>query len=100
MLPLIYVGVFSFISSFAISHHITTEYLNLNYYSESTNYEVLPNTNKKNSKVKFSNEVRFKCIPKVQDMSTNTLSELWYTKDNYKEFLLDYKKYKSKYKSI
>ena len=42
--------------------------------------------NKNNSKIRFSNVVRYRVIPSVLDLSSNTLNKLWYEDKDYKEF--------------
>tara|TARA_B100000424_G_C22483804_1_gene282105 strand:- start:68 stop:337 length:270 start_codon:yes stop_codon:yes gene_type:complete len=88
MLPLIYIGYISFISSFTISHCITREYLRHTLESEIGN-------SKKNSKVKFNTEVRFKLITPVSNISSETLDKLWYKKEDYEKFKNDFKRYNS-----
>ena len=92
MLPLIYVGFISFISSFTISHFFTREYLRDNFGGEFIEQ-------KKDSKVKFNTEVRFKAITPISNISSNTINKLWYKNEDYEEFKNEYLKLK-KYNSI
>jgi hypothetical protein len=92
MLPLIYVGLISFISSFTISHSFTREYLR-------DNFEGGFIENKTDSKVKFNTEVRFKAITPISNISSNTINKLWYKNEDYEEFKNEYLKLK-KYNSI
>lgn len=92
MLPLIYVGILSFVSSFMISHSITIECLR--YTIESKIEET-----KKDSKVKFNTEVRYKLITPISNISSDTLDKLWYKKEDYKKFKNDFIKLK-RYNSI
>jgi len=92
MLPLIYVGLISFISSFTISHSFTREYLRDNFEGELIE-------KKTDSKVKFNTEVRFKIISPISNISYNTINQLWYNKKDYEEFKNEYLKLK-KYNSI
>tara|TARA_B100000700_G_C14784170_1_gene732749 strand:- start:543 stop:821 length:279 start_codon:yes stop_codon:yes gene_type:complete len=92
MLPLIYVGLISFISSFTISHSFTREYLRDNFEGELIE-------KKKDSKVKFNTNIRFKVIPPISNISTNTINKLWYKNEDYEEFKNNFLKLK-KYNSI
>jgi hypothetical protein len=87
MIPLLYVGIISFISSFTVSNIITREYLRVNY--EYT-HEPFNDRSKKNSLVKFNTSIKVKTIPSIKDISSNTLSELWYNKEEYDVFKKDY----------
>ena len=92
MLPLIYVGVFCFISSFTVSHSITREYLR---YTIENHVE----ETKKDSKVKFNTEVRYKLITPISNISSDTIDKLWYKNEDYKKFKNDFIKLK-RYNSI
>ena len=92
MLPLIYVGFISFISSFTISHSFTREYLRDNFEGELIE-------KKTDSKVKFNTEIRFKTISPISNISSNTINKLWYKNEDYEEFKNDFLKLK-KYNSI
>ncbi len=87
MIPLLYVGIISFISSFSVSNIITREYLRVNY--EYT-HEPINDTSNRISLVKFNTSIRVKTIPSIKDISSNTLSELWYNKEEYDVFKKDY----------
>ena len=92
MIPLIYIGIFSFLSSFTISHSITREYLR-------HTFDIKIQESKKDSKVKFNTKVRFKVITPISNISNNTLDKLWYKKEDYQEFKKEFLKFK-KYNSI
>ena len=92
MLPLIYVGFISFISSFTISHSFTREILRFNFEGELIE-------KKTDSKVKFNTEIRFKTISPISNISSNTINKLWYKNEDYEEFKNDFLKLK-KYNSI
>lgn len=92
MLPLIYVGFISFISSFTISHSFTREILRFNFEGELIE-------KKTDSKVKFNTEIRFKTISPISNISSNTINKLWYKNEDYEEFKNEYLKLK-KYNSI
>ena len=96
MIPIIYIGFFSFLSSFTISHSVTREYLRYTYEIEIEN---LKKNLKKDSKVKFNNEVKFKIITPISNISSNTLDKLWYKKEDYHKFKKEFLKLK-RYKSI
>ena len=92
MLPLIYVGFISFISSFTISHTFTREILRFNFEGELIE-------KKTDSKVKFNTEIRFKTISPISNISSNTINKLWNKNEDYEEFKNEYLKLK-KYNSI
>ena len=80
MIPLLYVGVISFISSFSISNFITREYLRNTYtYVHEVNNVI----SDKNSLVKFDRYITVKTIPSIKDISSNSISELWYNREEY-----------------
>ena len=81
MIPIVYVGIISFFSSFSISHVITREYLRYSYEKEiyKANYT-------KKSLVKFNKYVAFKEIPSIKEISSNSLNELWYSSQDYEIF--------------
>ena len=79
MLPLLYVGIISFISSFTVSLFSTREILTYNY-----NKDIYPS--KTNSKVKFNCEILVRYIPTRESISSGTLTNLWYTKNDYDVF--------------
>lgn len=105
MLPLVYIGLISFFGSFSISHFFTQEYLRYKYQINiDDNLKSLLNSNNDNnpkskSLVKFNDDIDVKYIPSITDISSNTLSELWYDNDDYKRFKLEYLWY-NKYFSI
>ena len=94
MIPILYLGIISFFSSFSISHVITREYLRYRYEQElyKENYT-------KKSSVKFNKYVAFKEIPSIKEISSNSLSELWYSSQDYDFFKKEYLLH-NKYKSI
>jgi len=85
MLPLLYVGIISFFTSVSITNVITREYLRYTYENK-LNKELY----KKKSLVKFNKYIRVKKIPSIMDLSYNSLSELWYNKDDYELFNKEY----------
>jgi hypothetical protein len=92
MIPIIYIGIFSFFSSFTISHSVTREYLRYTF-------DIKIEESKKDSKVKFNNEVKFKIITPISNISSNTLDRLWYKKEDYHKFKKEFLKLK-RYNSI
>ena len=94
MIPILYLGIISFFSSFSISNVITREYLRYRYEQElyKENYT-------KKSSVKFNKYVAFKEIPSIKEISSNSLSELWYSSQDYDFFKKEYLLH-NKYKSI
>ena len=94
MIPILYLGIISFFSSFSISHVITREHLRYRYEQElyKENYT-------KKSSVKFNKYVAFKEIPSIKEISSNSLSELWYSSQDYDFFKKEYLLH-NKYKSI
>ena len=93
MIPLIYLGFISFVSSFSISHFITKEYLR-------TNFVIQPVESKNDSKVKFNTEIKFRRINHKSSLSPNTVKKLWYTKKEYEKFKDDYEKLKGHYEKF
>ena len=85
MIPLVYIGIISFISSFSLANVLTREYLR--HECEKQLYESIST---KTSLVKFNKCVTVKEIPSVKDISSNTLSELWYNMKDYDLFKKDY----------
>jgi hypothetical protein len=85
MLPLLYVGIISFFTSFSITNVITREYLRSTYENK-LNKELY----KKKSLVKFNKYIRVKKIPSLMDLSYNSFSELWYNKYDYELFNKEY----------
>jgi hypothetical protein len=79
MIPLLYVGVLSLLSSFSVSHFITSEYLRYTYVEP-----------KKKLIVKFDKIIRVRTIPSVRSLSSNTLNKLWYTGRDYARFKQEY----------
>lgn len=94
MIPIVYVGIISFFSSFSISHVITREYLRYSYEKE-----IYKENYTKKSLVKFNKYVAFKEIPSIKEISSNSLNELWYSSQDYEIFKKEYLLY-NKYKSI
>ena len=96
MVPLIYVGIISFLSSFTVSHFTTRELLRYKYEQEMYEKAIEP---KKDSLVKFNNIIKVQTIPSVKDLSTNTLSSLWYQSNDYYKFQIQ-NSLTAKYNSI
>jgi hypothetical protein len=94
MIPIVYVGIISFFSSFSISNVITREYLRYTYEKE-----IYKEDYTKKSLVKFNKYVAFKEIPSIKEISSNSLNELWYSSQDYEIFKKEYLLY-NKYKSI
>ena len=95
MIPLLYIGIISFSGSFLLSFSLTSEYLIMR-----TNLlldKMKPK--KKSTSIKFDNVIRFKYIEPRDNLSSTTLSKLWYSKEEYRQFQEDYKR-ESKYHSI
>ena len=83
MISLLFIGIFSFVSSFTVSHITTREILRYNieeYVSQ------LKPILKNSSLVKFNTTVRVRMIPSIKDLSSNTLSNLWYNSNDYERF--------------
>lgn len=86
-------SIFSFFSSFFISHIITTHILrnhtNHNYYyniNEITNNNINDEiTNSDKKKIKFNQKVKCIMIPSCDDTK---IKELWYTNEEYEVFRL------------
>ncbi len=84
-------SIFSFFSSFFISHIITTHILrnntNHNYYinkiTNNNNINEITNSDKK--KIKFNQKVKCIMIPSCDDKK---IKELWYTNEEYEVFRL------------
>ncbi len=83
MIPLIYIGFISFMSSFTLSHFITNEYLRNSFEVESTE-------SKKDSKVTFNKEIECRVIAHISNLSSNTIDQLWYSKKDYDKFKNNY----------
>jgi hypothetical protein len=94
MIPIVYVGIISFFSSFSISNVITREYLRYTYEKE-----IYKEDYTKKSLVKFNKYVAFKEIPSIKEISSNSLNKLWYSSQDYEIFKKEYLLY-NKYKSI
>ena len=91
MLPFIYIGIISFLSSFTISHYTTRKILK-HYYEN----DIKLSNNR--LKVRFNNKILVKYIPNRKSISLNSVSELWYTNKEYKYFIKVYLKNKDLYK--
>ena len=83
-------SIFSFFSSFFISHIITTHILrnhtNHNYYiNKITNNDINEITNSDKKKIKFNQKVKCIMIPSCDDKK---IKELWYTNEEYEVFRL------------
>jgi len=72
MFPLIFLGISSFLFSFAISKLVTSEIL------------------KNRSKVKFNQIIRIRYIPSIRSLSYNTISNMWYNQNDLKIFKHNY----------
>ena len=81
MFPLIFLGISSFLFSFAISKLVTSEIL------------------KNRSKVKFNQIIRIRYIPSIRSLSYNTISNMWYNQNDLKIFKHNYL-FEKKYKTI
>ena len=88
MIPLLYVGLMSFSSSFIIGYSITIEILRREF--ELSNIQP-----KNNSKVKFKPEIRFRTIPNRYNISENSLNELWYSRNDYETFKKKFLEFKA-----
>ena len=98
MFPLILLGISSFTLSFTISNFITSEILRNRFENQMYTEKELSVQKKNLSKVKFNKEIRVRYIPTIQSLSPNTVSELWYNKNDFQIFKHNYlfdKKYKS-----
>tara|TARA_B100001027_G_C16262035_1_gene329975 strand:+ start:2200 stop:2514 length:315 start_codon:yes stop_codon:yes gene_type:complete len=103
MLPFIYIGIISFLSSFTISHYTTREILKNNYesdikYESYIKYESDIKSPNSRSKVRFNNKVLVKYIPNRKSISISSINELWYTSKEYKYFIKFYLKNKNIHK--
>lgn len=99
MLPLIYVGLITFISSFTLTHSITREILRFNFERKIEDSKPKIDDFKQNSKVKFKTDINVRYIPSRTNLSTTTLNKLWYTNKDYEIFKINYQKLK-KHNSI
>lgn len=88
MVPLLYVALISFSSSFIIGYSVTTELLR-------RDFEISNIQPKNNSKVKFKPEIRFRTIPNRYNISENSLNELWYSRNDYKKFKKKFLEFKA-----
>lgn len=79
MISLLFIGIFSFVSSFTVSHITTREILRYNISQ-------LKPISKNSSLVKFDTTIRVRTIPSVKELSSNTLSNLWYNSNDYERF--------------
>lgn len=98
MIPLIFLGISSFTFSFTISNFVTSEILRNRLENEIYREIYLSLQPKTSSKVKFNKEIRVRYIPSIQSLSPNTVSDLWYNKNDLRIFKHNYlfdKKYKS-----
>ena len=96
MISLLFIGIFSFVSSFTVSHITTREILRYNYEEYVSQLKPI---SKNSSLVKFDTTIRVRTIPSIKDLSSNTLSSLWYDSKDYYKFKLDYS-LTAKYNSI
>jgi len=87
MISLLFIGMFSFVSSFTVSHITTREILRYNYEEYVSQ---LKSISKNNSLVKFDTTIRVRTIPSIKDLSSNTLSNLWYNSNDYERFRIHY----------
>lgn len=87
MISLLFIGMFSFVSSFTVSHITTREILRYNYEEYVSQ---LKSISKNNSLVKFDTTIRVRTIPSIKDLSSNTLSNLWYNSNDYERFRIQY----------
>ena len=83
MISLLFIGIFSFVSSFTVSHITTREILRYNISQ-------LKPISKNSSLVKFDTTIRVRTIPSIKDLSSNTLSNLWYNSNDYERFRIHY----------
>jgi hypothetical protein len=97
MLPLIYLGITSFTLSFTISNFLTSEILRNRFKSKIKQEKRLQS--KSLSKVKFNKEIKVRYIPTRECLSSNTLSNLWYSNQDLTTFKHNYL-FEKKYKSI
>ena len=92
----------SFLSSLCLSHSLTTFILRRNNIDENNiidqNNNFQDNQLKINSKLRFNQNIFYREIPSLSQISKNNLSELWYNNDDYERFKLELKW--SKYYSI
>lgn len=92
MIPLIYIGLLSFGSSF------TTTFICIKWkfkkYINEINIHKFNSTKMKfnNTKIKFHNMVEVRFIESRKELSYNLLDKLWYNKNDYKKFKLDFVK--------
>ena len=83
MISLLFIGIFSFVSSFTVSHITTREILRYNYEEYVSQLKPI---SKNSSLVKFDTTIRVRTIPSVKELSSNTLSNLWYNSNDYERF--------------
>ncbi len=87
MISLLFIGIFSFVSSFTVSHITTREILRYNYEEYVSQLKPI---SKNSSLVKFDTTIRVRTIPSVKELSSNTLSNLWYNSNDYERFRIHY----------
>ncbi len=87
MISLLFIGIFSFVSSFTVSHITTREILRYNYEEYVSQ---LKSISKNSSLVKFDTTIRVRTIPSIKELSSNTLSNLWYNSNDYERFRIHY----------
>lgn len=87
MISLLFIGIFSFVSSFTVSHITTREILRYNYEEYVSQLKPI---SKNSSLVKFDTTIRVRTIPSIKELSSNTLSNLWYNSNDYERFRIHY----------
>ena len=86
MIPLIYIGLLSFGTSFTLSFTTTYEYLRLRLETE------INKLNESKTKIKFDKNVNVRLIESKRELSHNSLNKLWYNKNDYEKFKYDFVK--------
>lgn len=99
MLPLLYLGFISFSSGFVVSYSTTREILRFSIEDKMIIEKKKIVDKKVDSKVKFKQNVQVRLIPTVKNISSNTINKLWYNKEDYKNFKIQYS-LERKYSSI
>ncbi len=99
MLPLLYIGISTFTLSFSVSNFITSEFLRNRFENLIIARREKLIKPKSMSKVKFNHEIKVRYIPTRSSLSSSTLSQLWYSNNDYKYFKKLYS-IETKYNSI
>ena len=89
LLELILYGSISGIFSFMCSYNITTEILRYNTPNINIMYSQHLPVSKKDSRVKFNENITVLMIPSRSYLENHKINDLWYKKDDYNQFKQD-----------